>query len=321
MKGIQSKDSMKSTMNNLKQAVDQHALNQEEMLSNIHTKIAKKTGERRLRRLGMSALSVFAVFALGLTLLNNGVFNVSAKTVSIVAIDINPSFELSVDAEGIVIRVKAVNKDAKEFDTKSLIGLPATEATQKILDWAKEAGYLNPEDLDEDYVLVTTVNTDDEEEEATEELEENLKSIILAGGDISDYHVVMMKASKIVWFESQEKKVPLGMYVINGMVQHEGVWLTAGEYFSDPANKQNLEKRAEIIEKNQNRERTNIGRFIDKLERENEDVSALRLRLENPNEDLDALLTDVKEMWSATHETTDIDAPKGKPENPGNSKK
>ena len=312
----------------MKSTFEENVLNQEKNLSTIQTKITHKVRIQTLRRrIAVSAAALVMVFALGFTILQKGLVVNASKEVSIVAIDINPSFQLSVDANNIVLKIRAMNKEAKTLNVSALIGKTAAEATKGIILMSFDAGFLKADDLVDDYVLVTTINTDEDQPEVTEELHENLKNIIAAGGDISGYHVVIMKASKIERFEAEGKKVPVGMYVINGMVQHEGVWLSAEEFFSNPENKKNFEKKATIIERSVIKEKALIGRFLDKLEKEGVDVSAFGTRLENASEDLDALKTEVNDLWEATHKTSDLDSEKGKPDktgkpaNPGNSNK
>jgi len=309
-------------MTKLKSTFEENVLNQGEMLESIQSKITAKSRKIKVRRFSTIAVSLLAVFALGITMMQMGAFTKESNIVSIVAVDINPSIELSVDANSVVVRVKPMNKDARSLDYKSLVGLSAEEATLKIIEMATEAGFIDPEDLEEDYVLVTTVNVDEEEEEETEELNERLKDIIENGGELPDVNVVVMKAEKIAWFEANDKKVPLGMYVINGMVQHDGVWYTAGEFFSNPENKKNYEKKNELLVRKADKTIGLLDRFLDRLEGDDIDVAALRTRLETEGEDLDALRLDIKALWEATYgDEEGIDGngkPKGKPENPGN---
>ncbi len=312
----------------MKDTFDENVLNQAKNKSKIQSKITHKVRMRVLRRrIAVSAASLVMVFALGFTLLQKGLVVNASKEVSIVAIDINPSFQLSVDAKNIVLKIRAMNKDAKSLNVSGLIGKTANEATKAIIELSLAGGFLKNEDLVDDYVLVTTINTDVDQVEATETLHQSLKDIILAGGNISGYNVVMMKASKIERFEAEGKKVPIGLYVINGMVQHNEVWLSAGEYFSNPENKKNLDKRTEIIDHSTAAEKKVIGKFIDKLDKEGEDVAEYRKRLENVDENLDVLKEEIRNLWDSTHKDSDINSEKGKPDmkgkpaNPGNSKK
>lgn len=306
----------------MKSAFEENVLNQAKNHTLIKKKITYKVRMRTLRRrMTVSAAALVMVFALGFTLLQKGAVVNAAKEVSVVSIDINPSFQLSVDADNIVLKIKAMNDDAESLDVSGLVGKTATEATQAIIELSMKAGFLKSDDLVDDYVLITTTNTDEDETEATEELNQSLKDIIAAGGDISGYTVVMMKADKVALFEAEGKKVPVGLYVINGMIQHDGVWLSAGEYFSNPENKKNFEKKATIIEHSVKVEKAVIGRFLDKLEKEGVDVLAFRTRLENPTEDLDVLKAEVSALWESTHKGSDINSEKGRPTNPGNSKK
>ncbi len=314
-------------MEKIKSTFEENVLNQEKNRLSIQTKITRKVRIQTIRRrMAISAAALVMVFALGFTLLQKGLVVNASKEVSIVELDINPSFQLSVDASGNVLKIKAMNDDAKTLDVSSFIGLKAAETIQGIVKLSIAAGYLKPTDLVDDYVLVTTINTDEEKPEVTEELHQSLKDIIAAGGDISGFHVVMMKASKVELRLAEGKKVPIGLYVINGMIQHDGVWMSAGEYFSNPENKKNLDKRTEIIEKSVVKDKALIERYLDKLEKEGVVVASLRTRLANPTENLEAIRTQVIALWTATHKESDLDSEKGKPDkvkpsDKGNAKK
>lgn len=82
--------------------------------------------------------------------------------VAVVNIDINPSVELIVDKQGKVIAVRGVNDDGVMilFDEDDLIGLDLDAAVQKIIDLAKDHGFIG-DGLNE--AISAVVNSDNEE--------------------------------------------------------------------------------------------------------------------------------------------------------------
>ena len=93
----------------------------------------------------------------------NDVITVDETTVAsatIVTVDINPSFRLYADESNYVIQVRAMNADAETIDTSDLKGQTVANALEMIVRRAETAGFIDTDDLEDDFVLVTTIDAD-----------------------------------------------------------------------------------------------------------------------------------------------------------------
>ena len=92
------------------------------------------------------------------------------EELSYVAIDINPSLELVVNENDVVVSVSALNEDAEiVLSGEDIEGLDIEKATEKIVALCEELGYLNDENTDVNF----TVSSD--KETVTAKLEGKLK--------------------------------------------------------------------------------------------------------------------------------------------------
>lgn len=288
-------------MNQLKETLDSTIMNQDKAfarLSQSLTKQQRRPSDRRewfrisVMTLSIVALAVFSAFY-------DGLGRQTVNAVSIVSVDINPSFQLKVDANGYVVEVKAMNKDAKTLTVSDLVGWLATDAVKELILRAQTAGFIDTTDDEEDFVLVTTAPVDDEDEDETEELENDLEDEFEDEDETDDVSVILMKATKQQAREAEGKKVPLGLYVINGMVQVNGELMSVSEFLKGDGNLELLEPITVIIPRSELNTKKLIEKFLDKLEDYGVDTTALRTRLETAGEDLVVLKADVLAAWDA----------------------
>ena len=288
-------------MNQLKETLDSTIMNQDKAfarLSQSLTKQQRRPSDRRewfrisVMTLSIVALAVFSAFY-------DGLGRQTVHAVSIVSVDINPSFQLKVDANGYVVEVKAMNKDAKTLTVSDLVGWLATDAVKELILRAQTAGFIDTTDDEEDFVLVTTAPVDDEDEDETEELENDLEDEFEDEDETDDVSVILMKATKQQAREAEGKKVPLGLYVINGMVQVNGELMSVSEFLKGDGNLELLEPITVIIPRSELNTKKLIEKFLDKLEDYGVDTTALRTRLETAGEDLVVLKADVLAAWDA----------------------
>ncbi len=244
----------------------------------------------------------------------------SAKSVyAMVSVDINPSFEFYTDYHDIVVEIKALNDDALTLDVSGLVGLPIEEAIKKLIVIATDAGFIVSSDTSDDYVIVTTVILDEEEEddEAEEEVKQDslgqrIQAAIAASAGIEDTTVVaVIKATLREKFEAEGKKVPLGLYVINGMVEVEGEWLSVSEFVASQKNVDQLEKKAQQVIRKQDRFTSLCEKFIAALEGAGVDTTQYVTRLATEGEDLEALKDELEALWA----TYDVEEEEAKEEN------
>lgn len=236
-------------MNQLKETLDSTILSQDQAYTRLSQSVAlqnrRQTNRKEWFRIAVMTLSlvslvVFASFY-------DGMGRKTINAVSIVSIDINPSFQLKVDADGFVVEAKVTNKDAQSIDISDLIGWPATDAVKEIILRAQTAGFIDNTDDEEDFVLVTTAPVDDDDQDETDELENDLEDEFEGDDDADDVSVILMKATKQQAREAEGKKIPLGLYVINGMVQVNGELMSVSEFLKGEGNLELLEPISVIV--------------------------------------------------------------------------
>ena len=106
-------------------------------------------------------LSVFLVTAMALTAcfaLTACDFNKKAEAETFVSIDINPSIEFTLDKNNKVLSVYGANEDGQVllYGEEGIVGADIEVATAKVLELAKELGYVNENNT----VVQTTVSSD-----------------------------------------------------------------------------------------------------------------------------------------------------------------
>lgn len=277
---------------------------------------------KRSVKLG-AIITLASVFAF-VSLSQLGLFkstNVNAIT-AVYALDINPSFELSVNKQDKVVLITAVNDDAKTMDVDDLYGKDSTYVIEELLRRAKEAGFIDDTDLVEDYAVITTIPMSDDDEDQTDELEEKLDERIKDSEFLQGLNVAVIKADLIALRVAQDKKIPIGLYVINGMVaQADGTYLSAKDFFSNPEYRATFQTKGEIKDAKLDHIKTLILAALDKLDAAGVDTAALRTKLITAtDEELVNLMVEVRSVKKDNHLTNDAEdkaIAHGKPENPG----
>lgn len=247
--------------------------------------------------------------------------NVNAIT-AVYALDINPSFEISVNKQDKVVLIMAVNDDAKTMDVDDLYGKDSTYVIEELLRRAKEAGFIVDTDLVDDYAVITTIPMSDDDEDQTDELEEKLDERIKDSEFLQGLNVAVIKADLIALRVAQDKKIPIGLYVINGMVaQADGTYLSAKDFFSNPEYRATFQTKGEIKDAKLDHIKTLILAALDKLDAAGVDTVALRTKLLAATDDeLVNLMIEVRSVKKDNHLTNDAEdkaIAHGKPENPG----
>jgi hypothetical protein len=177
------------------------------------------------------------------------------KITTIIAVDINPSFQLMADVNDTVVKVRSMNDDAKTIDVSSVVGLNIEEAIEHIVYLADEAGFIDTTDEAANYVLVTIIMADDQSEVDEEsyaadlkantskvnELREKVQNSAIVGKVI----FAVTTATKEQLKEAELKKIPVGLYV-SGIKKE----MTVKEYFSKEEQKEAFKENGKVIEKN-----------------------------------------------------------------------
>jgi hypothetical protein len=316
--------------NPFKQSLNDHAYNEDRLFSAIMTQ-AESEGltsypkrrihpMRQFAKLSLSlglavVLSAFALSAFGVIQL----FPSNPVVAAVYALDINPSFELSVNPQDKVIEIVAVNADAETITFDDLIGLPAEEAVEALIERAEEAGFIDLEDLEDDFVVITTIAQKDQYREQSEGLHARLRERIEENTLLQAMNVVTIKATLAQLMEARGDDVPVGLYVLHGMVTSpDGTILSAKEFFSKQGNLEAIEDQAQIQRMTQEKLRQRIELALNQLENTGVDTTELRTRLENGGE-LDMLQIQAEVRNQLNPQGPGNDNP-GNPDNGGDSK-
>jgi len=130
---------------------------------------------KKLIKLGL--IVSLAVAFLFVSMTQFGLFGTKDTTITAVyALDINPSFEISVNKQDKVVLITAVNDDALTITVDDLYGKDSAYVIEELLKRAKEAGFIDDTDLVDDYVVLTTIPMTDDDEDQTDELEDKANS-------------------------------------------------------------------------------------------------------------------------------------------------
>ena len=303
-------------MNKIKKSIEMHAFNEDELLSRITMQADREgltsnrpQGGRSMKKvLGLFALSFALVLALWVGMVQFSPVDKNLVT-TIVAIDINPSFEVSVNGLDNVVKVKAINEEAETIEVDDLIGMKVEDAVDLIIQRAGEAGFIDIEDLDEDFVVVTSISLKDKEEDH-ERIQDRIQDQIKDSEYLQSLNIVSIKATQREKFEAEGKDIPVGLYVINGYVlQEDGTYMKAGEFFSNPENKEAVKNRVEITEEKELKLRERIEKALGKLEAKGEDATEFRNRLENAGfEEMLQIQAEIKVESKQAEETGNEDS-------------
>lgn len=273
-------------MNKLERSIQKNAFNEDVLLNKIQAKNQDQMsysffgGKSMKKIVSLTALSFALIFAVWFGFNQNNV-KTEEPVVMLVGIDINPSFELSVNKNDIVLGIEALNDDAKTIVVSDLIDQDVEDVVEEIIRRSAQAGFIDVNDLEEDYVVVSTVSLEDNEDDQ-DDMEEQLEMKIRDSEFLQSLNIVQIKATQREKFEADGKNVPIGLYVINGFVlQEDGTFLSAKEFFSNPENKDLISNRSNITVEKQEKLTLRIEKILTKLEEDGFVGTEYRARLVN----------------------------------------
>lgn len=206
----------------------------------------------------------------------------SQVVAAVISLDINPSFELSVNPAGLVIKIDALNEDAKSLNTLDLIGDPVEEVVDAIIALSADAGFIDITDIEDDYVVVSTVLAQGASSALADTLQTRLHDRIKLSDTLQCINLVELKATLQEQAQARDKDVPVGLYVINGMIQTtDGQLLSVKEFFANTENTQAIRSRASITELSSDQRKLRLELALDAMDQKGLDTTELRTRLEN----------------------------------------
>lgn len=273
-------------MNKLERSIQKNAFNEDELFNKIQAKNQDQKsysffgGKSMKKIVSLTALSFALIFAVWLGFNQNNVIT-EEPVVMLVGIDINPSFELSVNKNDKVVEIEALNDDAKTIIVTDLIDQDVEDVVEEIILRSEQAGFFLLKDIEDDYVVITTVSLIDDENDQ-DEMEEKLEMKIRDSEFLQSLNIVQVKATQIEKFEADGKNIPIGLYVINGFVlQADGTYLSAKEFFSNPENKDLISNRSNITVEKQEKLKLRLENVLTELETTGFVGTAYRARLVN----------------------------------------
>jgi hypothetical protein len=191
------------------------------------------------KRVWMKILPVAAAFVLIFALSIN-YYNNNMAAYSIVTVDINPSIELVLNKNDDVIKVVPLNEDAESLELNEIIGVEVEEAIHLIVQAAKESGFIS--DLDQSYVIVTTVPIKSDNDELNLKLKEELLVLIPE----ENIQIVITESIEEVLKEAIEKGIPLSVMKFKDDIDIDEVD-SLKEFFEDEDNKVLFESNVDFL--------------------------------------------------------------------------
>lgn len=292
-------------MSRLRDAVLMHAVDEQQM----HDRLVKTLNLKPRRPRFWSwktGLALGTASALTLTLLFQHGIPIKDPGSVLIAIDINPSFSLTVDHTDHVLAIDPLNEDARSMSIDDLVGLDADVAVEAIILRAQQAGFIIIDDDNEDFVLITTAPLSTEYQWIADALNDKLNARFNQDDTTNDLSVILIKSDVETQREAQAKDIPLGIYVINGLIQVGDQLMSVSQFMNTEGNPELLATIADIIPRADLNAVSLIGRFLDRMEDVGLDIDSLRDRLNQPDEDLIALKSDVVALWDALDEPTRV---------------
>lgn len=316
-------------MNKLKESFRQNAFDEEKTLAQVYSR-AQKSGIRATESLRSKQhsrinlgwiLGSAAVLVLAWMVATSGWLPTTPSTnvIATVSINVNPSFDFLVDENMEVVEIMKVDDDAQAIDVTGLVGLPIGKAVNELIERIEESGYIDLFDLTDDFVVVTKTFEDGTSQIVMDQLELHLREQIQTGSALSRMNVVEMKATQIEKREADGKEIPIGLYILQGMVNlPDGSVQSAKEFFAKQENldRVKMQTRVRITTPSAEKLRQRIEDACAQLEKEGQDATELRTRLENAGlEEMLRIQSEVQIKLKATEETGNPDS--GNPD-PGN---
>lgn len=206
------------------------------------------------RRTTMNGYTKFVAIAASLIIIISAGFLLRSDSyASIVVVDINPSVQLMLNPNGTVVEVKALNADAETLDLSGVKGMLVDEAVEHVTALAVKGNFLDLEDLEDDYILVTVIS--DSNKDAVEKL---IEKKISESELLQSLNVVSNEDNEETIKNANKKGKALGLMALRekyGLAEDE----TLGDFFSDPERRVAFVKNGKIFDENP----SNIVRRID----------------------------------------------------------
>lgn len=291
-------------MDKLKQTFNDNLLNEDKILMSINKKIKPKNSWFYNTKIQIS-FGILTLIIISLLITNIIQFqpNKSINTIGIttprnqlayalVSIDINPSFELYVDKNDKVIEINPINEEAKTLDIDQLNGLEVQDVVENLIKQAQDKGFINSLDTFQDTVIISTINYGIDGEKLIRNIQVKLGSSLSIDRNVKSY---IIQATEDDREEAKKENISLGIYMLNGIIQNNGVPMSVQNFVKDL---NNLEILEEYAEKTNGSELVEIIQaLVNELVIKGIDVTTFQNRLNSEGEDLEELIEDLKDQF------------------------
>lgn len=210
------------------------------------------------------ATTAIALLAIGFTTykLNSTPSTIQETVATIIAIDINPSFQLLVDQDNLVLEVKQLNDDAKTIEVTNLIGLDAQAALEYIVQQAEEKGFIVTNDLEDDYVLVTAIDAqDDDDIDNIDLILTDLVEQTATSETMQKVNLALTKATKTQLQEATAQQTPIALYAL-------GYQESVKEFFKEEAKTEQFKANGLIINQSAENNLKNMNEYVNEFKDE-----------------------------------------------------
>lgn len=295
------------SMEKLKQSFKDNLLNEDVMFSLITHKTTQKSHLKFLNFKFLLSLSIVLIVILAIVINNSSPLNPSKNTTqigistpqnklayAIVSVDINPSFELYIDMDDKVIEIIPLNDEAKTLTYESSIGLPVQDVVEELIRKAQDAGFIDLTKTTLNTVIISTISYGLDGTKLVKDIQIKLRSSLFIDRSIKSY---IIRATDDDREKAKSENVSLGIYMLNGLIQNNGLPMSVQTFVSDL---NNLELLEEYAENTTNVELVSVIQvLINELKRLNVDASAFQNRLNTKGEDLEELIEDLKDAFES----------------------
>lgn len=132
---------------------------------------------------------------------------------AVISVDINPSLELTINRERIVVKVEALNQEGYQVGGQDLVGQKIEAALESIVEKAARYNYLAEQDT---VLLAATINPKKEPKNDNSE-QDNIQVLIneLMQADLpEEYSYVYLSAEQEEYSKAKENNLSLGKYEV-----------------------------------------------------------------------------------------------------------
>lgn len=207
-----------------------------------------------------------------------------ALIIATIYVDINPSLYFDVNQFKKVAAATPINSEAKSMETNDYVGMDIDDAIEEHILRVSEAGFIDTYDLENDYVLLTTILAD-ENDPLNDDLFERIQTKIENSEVLKTVNVIEMIVDQETQDKASAQEMSAGLYALNvELYQNEYKdYISTHELFKDQARAEDLIKKKNLIISDISIEhmRINIQNVLDQLKLKNIEINDYASRLKN----------------------------------------